>query len=79
MYAFLLNMTIDCYFKNLIKGYLIRQRKNETMLYAFTSQITIGRRAMGSLAVKYNTQYLVGTSKDIHGKIQSKSHLSNIN
>ncbi|KOB67959.1 putative carboxypeptidase A-like protein, partial [Operophtera brumata] len=27
--------------------------------------ITIGRRAMGSMAVKYNTQYPVGTSKEV--------------
>lgn len=28
---------------------------------------------MGSLAVKYNTQYIVGTSKDVLGKFNSLS------
>ncbi|XP_068619169.1 zinc carboxypeptidase-like [Battus philenor] len=35
-------------------------------IYNYQDMITIGRRAMGSLAVKYNTQYLVGTSKVVH-------------
>ncbi|CAH2044950.1 unnamed protein product, partial [Iphiclides podalirius] len=35
-------------------------------MYNYNDMITIGRRAMGSLAVKYNTQYLVGTSRDVH-------------
>ncbi|XP_026742947.1 zinc carboxypeptidase A 1-like [Trichoplusia ni] len=32
----------------------------------YNSVVTIGRRAMGSLAVRYNTQYLVGTSTMVH-------------
>ncbi|CAG5004958.1 unnamed protein product [Parnassius apollo] len=35
-------------------------------LYNYQDMVTIGRRAMGSLAVKYDTQYLVGTSKNVH-------------
>ncbi|KOB64720.1 putative carboxypeptidase A-like protein, partial [Operophtera brumata] len=34
-------------------------------LYNYNEMITIGRRAMGSMAVKYDTQYLVGTSKEV--------------
>nr|XP_032521326.1 zinc carboxypeptidase A 1-like [Danaus plexippus plexippus] len=35
-------------------------------LYNYNDTIIVGRRAMGSMAVKYNTQYIVGTSKEVH-------------
>ncbi|XP_063831079.1 zinc carboxypeptidase-like [Ostrinia nubilalis] len=41
---------------------LIPFAHSATPLYNFNEMVTIGRRAMGSLAVKYGTQYLVGTS-----------------
>ncbi|XP_045502738.1 zinc carboxypeptidase-like [Colias croceus] len=34
-------------------------------MYNHDAMLTIGRRAMGSLAVKYDTQYRVGTSKQV--------------
>ncbi|XP_038206619.1 zinc carboxypeptidase-like [Zerene cesonia] len=34
-------------------------------LYNYNAMLTIGRRAMGSLAVRYDTQYRVGTSKQV--------------
>ncbi|XP_041969168.1 zinc carboxypeptidase-like [Aricia agestis] len=35
-------------------------------LQNYNEMLTIGRRAMGSLAVRYNTQYRVGTSMEVH-------------
>ncbi|XP_022817903.1 zinc carboxypeptidase A 1-like [Spodoptera litura] len=35
-------------------------------MYNYNEMIIIARRAMGSLAVRYDTQYRVGTSKNIH-------------
>ncbi|KAJ0173499.1 hypothetical protein K1T71_010648 [Dendrolimus kikuchii] len=34
-------------------------------VYNYRDMVAIGRRAMGSLAVKYGTQYLVGTSREV--------------
>lgn len=35
-------------------------------MYNYNETIIVGRRAMGSLAVRYNTQYLVGNSMEVH-------------
>ncbi|CAG9565668.1 unnamed protein product [Danaus chrysippus] len=35
-------------------------------MFNYNETIIVGRRAMGSMAVKYNTQYIVGTSKEVH-------------
>ncbi|XP_050664217.1 zinc carboxypeptidase-like [Leptidea sinapis] len=37
----------------------------EQPMYNYNEMITVGRRAMGSLAVKYNTQYTVGNSRQV--------------
>ncbi|GBP92800.1 Zinc carboxypeptidase A 1 [Eumeta japonica] len=35
-------------------------------MYNYQEMVTIGRRAMGSLSVRFGTQYLVGTSSAVH-------------
>lgn len=35
-------------------------------MYNYNEMVTIARRAVGSLAVRYNTQYLVGNSRSVH-------------
>nr|USU81846.1 M14 metal carboxypeptidase-like 15 [Antheraea pernyi] len=35
-------------------------------MYNYREMVTLGRRAMGSLAVRYSTQYVVGTSREVH-------------
>ncbi|XP_075982739.1 zinc carboxypeptidase-like [Anticarsia gemmatalis] len=38
----------------------------DSPMYNYNEMVTIARRAMGSLAVRYNTQYLVGNSRSVH-------------
>ncbi|KAJ2953469.1 hypothetical protein O0L34_g1064 [Tuta absoluta] len=35
-------------------------------MYNYNDMLTVGRRAMGSMSVRYGTQYIVGTSRNVH-------------
>ncbi|CAH0728590.1 unnamed protein product, partial [Brenthis ino] len=45
---------------------LIPSAHTTSHMYNYNETVLIGRRAMGSLAVRYNTQYMVGTSMEVH-------------
>ncbi|XP_049704874.2 zinc carboxypeptidase-like [Helicoverpa armigera] len=53
-------------FRSFGQRFLIPFAHSNDPIYNYNEMVTIGRRAMGSLAVRYNTQYLVGTSKAVH-------------
>uniref|UniRef100_A0A2A4J0V2 Zinc carboxypeptidase A 1 n=1 Tax=Heliothis virescens TaxID=7102 RepID=A0A2A4J0V2_HELVI len=53
-------------FRSFGQRFLIPFAHSNDPIYNYNEMVTIGRRAMGSLAVRYNTQYLVGTSRAVH-------------
>ncbi|XP_060805042.1 zinc carboxypeptidase [Amyelois transitella] len=50
-------------FRSFGQRFLIPFAQTDDPFYNYNEMVTISRRSLGSLAVKYNTQYLAGTSR----------------
>ncbi|XP_049878181.1 zinc carboxypeptidase-like [Pectinophora gossypiella] len=53
-------------FRQFGQRFLVPFAHTSEALYNFNDVLTVGRRAMGSLAVRYGTQYIVGSSRNVH-------------
>ncbi|CAG9789472.1 unnamed protein product [Diatraea saccharalis] len=53
-------------FRGFGQRFLIPFAHSTAPMYNYVDMLTLGRRAMGALAGRYGTQYLVGTSAQVH-------------
>ncbi|XP_072929537.1 uncharacterized protein [Epargyreus clarus] len=61
-----LNLAGFLSFRGFGQRFIIPFAHADIPMYNFNDMVVIGRRAMGSLAVRYGTQYIVGNSKQVH-------------